>query len=466
MPTRRVTKRMGSSPGPGVGHRRVGSQNPIVDYKYRLPGSALVDPNFSYNARIFTPVKQGKTFVADITKFQDDYRRTVRLQGGYWQAVMTIRKPLGELIEIFNNWLGFHFEESVGGVITWEGMVYEMTLNLPYSSRVKTLDKMSNYVKATYTSGSSTATTAAAQQAQSIARYGRKEELLSLDQLNSTTATALRDTYLAESAWPWPRPQDQGGGDEATLDIICCGYVFCMNWRYTTTADNSSSNVGAWISSIITTDCADFIVAGSLAANSMSLTKTLQTPQRCWDQILTLVSLGDVNGNLYRIWVENNRRVHYRQVSKIPEYYIFQGNIVTSMAQDRRSVNQFQVKPGVFRDMDWPITRQDPGSYLTDARDMIIEEVSVGKNSGLSWSSLEFSEAAQIQQQKEYEASGTANDGGGGGGGGGDRTITDAQLEKWGLTRQEWWAIKATPQGKALRATIKKKSEKKKKKKS
>lgn len=50
--------------------------------------------------------------------------------------------------------------------------------------------------------------------------------------------------------------------------------------------------------------------------------------------------------------------------------------------------------------------------------------------------------------------------GGGSGGGGGGRTITDAQLDAWGLTRKQWWAIKGTARGQALRASIKKKKKK------
>lgn len=42
------------------------------------------------------------------------------------------------------------------------------------------------------------------------------------------------------------------------------------------------------------------------------------------------------------------------------------------------------------------------------------------------------------------------------GGGGSGRTISDDQLAAWGITRQEWWKIKGTPEGKALRATLKK----------
>lgn len=63
-----------------------------------------------------------------------------------------------------------------------------------------------------------------------------------------------------------------------------------------------------------------------------------------------------------------------------------------------------------------------------------------------------FSEPATIAQP-------AASGGGGGGGGGGDsgRTITDEQLAKWGLTRRQWWEIKGTARGKALRATLKKK---------
>lgn len=61
-------------------------------------------------------------------------------------------------------------------------------------------------------------------------------------------------------------------------------------------------------------------------------------------------------------------------------------------------------------------------------------------------------------EQLPAKASSTSS---GGGGGDGGRTISDAQLAAWGLTRKEWWAIKATPRGKALRATLKKKKKKK-----
>lgn len=49
-------------------------------------------------------------------------------------------------------------------------------------------------------------TTSWATDASSIARYGRKEELLTLDRFPQIAAEECRDRYLNEHAWPWARP--------------------------------------------------------------------------------------------------------------------------------------------------------------------------------------------------------------------------------------------------------------------
>jgi len=41
--------------------------------------------------------------------------------------------------------------------------------------------------------------------AQSMARYGRREQVLELDACPLATAIAKRDTTLATFAWPWSR---------------------------------------------------------------------------------------------------------------------------------------------------------------------------------------------------------------------------------------------------------------------
>jgi hypothetical protein len=174
------------------------------------------------------------------------------------------------------------------------------------------------------------------------------------------------------------------------------------------------------------------------------------------------IKAGDASGNLYRGYVGNGRYFYYEQVSKTPDYYIVKGRLSERLVA-AEALNPWFVRPGVFRDMDYPVSTTEPGSYMDDVRDILVDEVSVGVNSGLTWQALDFSESAQLaafQELAKGAAAGQAGGGaggGGGGGGGGGRTISDAQLAKWGLTRQQWWTIKNTPRGQALRATLAKK---------
>lgn len=378
---------------------------------------------------VFNSIKLGGGYVADLTSYVRDWRRTIRLQGGYWIGNMTIVRPLSELIEMFYEWLGYHVEERVGGAVTWEGMIYEMTLNTGFTARTRSLNDMYNYVTTTYMGNNKVQTSSAAQVVNSINRYGRRETLLSYDQLDSTSAIKLRDRYLSEHAWPWPRPAYSQPG-EASLEIIVCGYIFTANWRYTTTADGKSSTVQDWIKSIVETDLSEFLVNRWVAPNSLAIQRSLQTPTRCWDQILNLVSLGDPDSRLYRALVKSGREFHYGPVDLTPLYYIVKGQLVTGVGSTMQAVHPCSVQPGVYRDMDWPQARSEPGSALYDGRDMLIEEISYGINSGLSWQVSEHSEVGILAQQAEYRTA---------------QTNTQASVAP-GTQGVEWWKrwVKAT----------------------
>lgn len=189
-----------------------------------------------YSLRLFSSLLGDGAFITDLSKTALGWRRSIRLQGGYWQGMFTVLGKIDKLQQFFYEYLGYHVQEKVGGLVTWEGMVYEIDLEVNGVKRRRSLDLTSNHISATYINhlNDAVSTTTTAMDDQSIARYGRKEELLILDGFPLQAIEARRDTALAELAWPWSRAVGIRAPRIPVLNVSVCGYAFTMNWRYTT----------------------------------------------------------------------------------------------------------------------------------------------------------------------------------------------------------------------------------------
>ena len=370
----------------------------------------------NYALRLFSPLKQGCGFVADISRVAKDWKRTIRLQGGFWQGGFRVEGTLAELQEWFFNWLGYHVEERAGGVVTWEGMIYEMELAAFGVRRRRSLELMRNYVRGVYQRyDGRQMPTPAASNANSINRYGRKEDVISV-QGNEATALQQRDTVLSEAAWPRPQPVSAvRGGGAATLDVQVCGYVFTANWRYVSGNywdGTQMVNVSDWIAEIAAADCAEFltITTGLIRANTLQVNKFIQgstnlqgAAVRAWDFLQELTAFGDANSQPWRLWVDVERRLHYDHVAMTPRYFLRGGQIYTA-AGGQTSVEPCAVRPGVVRDLQYLTGRDEPGSLLADTRDMLVEEVEVAANGQVSLRTALFGEAEALAEQAERKA--------------------------------------------------------------
>src|SRR3990167_5193621 len=158
------------------------------------------------NLILKTPVVYGTpNFVRNISQEAVNWRRSVRRDGGYWLGSFTWLGDAVRLSKYFNEFLSFHFEEIAGGK-TWEGLIYEMDLTINGITRRRSLDMLYNYVSVKYNDETDTnQDSTASSNAASIARYGRREELLLLDNYPQAAAEQQRDAFLKENAWPWPR---------------------------------------------------------------------------------------------------------------------------------------------------------------------------------------------------------------------------------------------------------------------
>lgn len=350
----------------------------------------------TYSLNLFQPVLVGSGFLANLNGWHD-WKRSIRSQGGFWQGSLYQVGDAADLIRAFNTWLGCHIQETAGAV-TWEGQVYEMEITIGGARRRVSLDDISNAVACTYQADGEIVTSAWATAPQSIERYGRREELLLLDNYPEATALAYRNTFLAERAWPWPRPIALGAGGEARLDLVVCGYAFTANWLFLAEGDNTADDLDDWIGEVVGTttglttnhggstagagDC-QFLAGKSLATNTLQAVKGSDGPMRPWDLLSELAALGDSSGNPWRVWVDTGRLLHYGPISAAPRYFMRRGVLYDS-AGARGASNPFQVRPAVVRDLDYPISGGAYGSFLQDRRDSFVEEVEVNAQGQIS----------------------------------------------------------------------------------
>lgn len=348
----------------------------------------------SISLRVFSSVLTGQQFVADITDVAaQTWRRSTRLQGGFWQGSFSITGlSLGEMQEIFYSWLGYHVEERSGGMISWEGMIYEVDLVVAGMRRRRSLDLMANAVRVRYTDSEDNTVkeTAWAVENESVKRYGRKEEVASVDDTTTAAAQAHRDTLLKEYAWPWARPVSYQPVGGAWLDVRVCGYVFTANWRYVTVQDGTLGNISDYVKDIVNTDC-EFLSVGTIRQNTLQHRRQTGWAVRAWDMIQELVKRGDVSGNPWRFWVDIGRVANYDAISTNPRYYIRGPGQLQTLAGE--PILSWHLRPGVVRDEMYPVRRSEYSGWLQDVRDVLISEVEVYSDGRFSLRTAEFGDA-------------------------------------------------------------------------
>jgi len=331
----------------------------------------------------FTPVVQGTPVFALDVSHAENWRRSIRRDGGYWMGTFSITDTIFKLSQIFYEFLGFHFEERSQGQTTWEGIAYELDLNVNGVIRRRSLDMMYNHVWSMYNDDSDNVqTSSAVQGTASINRYGRREEVLYLDGYPTAAAESRRDTYLKEYQWPYPRVVgvNRPRRDEAAeLKVTVAGYAFTANWRFETAGDASTDDASTWVQEIIDTDC-EFIDVGSLESNTTQVKKDTNVPMRAFDQLIEITDLGDENdtdNTPWRFYIDNQRKAYYRAIDNEPYYFLKKGGLYTAVGGNTMT-NPWQVKPTVIKDLDFPAGKPNFDSFLDDARDFYASEVEFG----------------------------------------------------------------------------------------
>lgn len=380
-----------------------------------------------YSLRLYSRTGSGSTwrttFADDLTAKAKDWRRSIKLQGGPWQGTFKISGPAKELLTWFYERLGWHVEERSGGQTTWEGMVYEVDLALDGITRRRSLNTMTNAVLPR--TGYHPETVWEKDWARyklnpaSIARYGRKEELVTYTggQTAATTHCARwASAPMQPQSFAWSNERKVSGEGELTVTV--CGYAFTMNWLF---------SAAYWwnvvdempVSEALTYllqhghptrrggSDTPFIASYLIRPNtSISYPSRLTSYSRVWDLVQEIVSLGDSNANPWRAYVAPGRKFIYEAVPSKPVFYLREDGLFTAVGS-HAELNPYQAQPGVVRDVHYPYRTHLPESWFEEQRDLLVEEIEVSGGKLHLRSGNESGEeiiAAQTQMRENWAA--------------------------------------------------------------
>lgn len=277
--------------------------------------------------------------IANITADAQGWRRTLRAHGGCWLGSFTV-SGVGreELIWWYNNHLGNHLEEQTFGMVSWEGVIYEMNLTLNGVRYRRTLDKewFHNHVDVWYRDANVQNNAGWSENIDSSDEFGEMQYIDTIGEATAAGATALRDTRLGDYAYPRSRMigglefGEEQGRQPDSLRVTAVGYISTMNWLY-----REASIAATAASTAITTliGASEFITAGDIEVNTLSIDADCTTPQRLWDLIEDILLQGDVSGNRWVGGIYTNRRFDYKLAATTVRYFIRDGNFFNASGE-------------------------------------------------------------------------------------------------------------------------------------
>ena len=233
----------------------------------------------------------------------------------------------------------------------------------------------------------------------SINKFGRKEEMLLLDNYPEDTAIAYRDAVLRQYNLPTSRTASISRKGEAQLDVTVAGYVATMNWMYERAGDGSNDDLSDWMKDIVGTDFGlseahggtsttagdcQFVkyIGSTINTNALKVNKKSTINTRAWDTIRELIAIGIEDPNdageyiPARGWVDTGRIFRYEAQSQTPVKFITDKGIFNQLG-DSTAATPWHIRPGVFRDYTYPSRRETPDSFLDREQDILVEEVEV-----------------------------------------------------------------------------------------
>lgn len=287
-----------------------------------------------HTMNLYQKPKIGNGFINRFNVY--NYRHTIAAVGGFDTASCDIAIPSHNesqqfLDQYIGNRVAFFTDNPIEPI--WEGFINRMTFNAGGVQYTVSLDEMANRVTATYTNVAVSATAAAitgtVNNTDSQAVYGIKQENIDFGYLRGGTGdTAVRDTALAQRAWPKTSiTRGQGSG---LLHIEFLGFYHTLNWWVYTNTGTASSNLGNMVNSVQANDVNGTVFYDNtddtdLSANATAINQEHIKRETGWDTLLRFQEMGAsgdywVVGITPTIFATGTRRLYYRAANTTIKY--------------------------------------------------------------------------------------------------------------------------------------------------
>lgn len=326
--------------------------------------------------RVYQPLSMGGKFTTDISRYQEKFRHSIKLYGGYWTSTWDmVEMSPSAMKNFFKSKVGYGIRVSSGGLTVWEGLIWSMDFTDKGVIRRVTLDKTRNSIKCMYTdiSDDERKETSWYEDKSSKQRYGKIQEIVYLDKTTTAAAEAYAQTVLAESRIPLPMiiaVKEPKFDEIATLKISAVGFAYTLNYQYLSIADSTVA-ISTALSNTLSTN-GEFVNSGFIETNSVQV-RPPDTETKAWDWMIELAEIGD-GTSPYTIQVLNDRKLFYRKLDPTPTLK-WTGKVLTTGAGRNLSKHIWSVRPGILRDFTWDNVPLPDTYFLENQRDSFVSEV-------------------------------------------------------------------------------------------
>jgi hypothetical protein len=316
---------------------------------------------------LYDPPLEGTAIRGSLTGLFDSWRRTKRATGGYYEGKFIIREGgMQQLTDFYNTWIGCKVVESTFGITSWEGLVWQIDLVKNGVNYRRTLNPKfwQNKTETYYTDVAQglKLVTSTYENTSSSDKFGEMEMSYTIGASGAAGAENL--AIRALNAYGWPDSKMVGGltvSRESSssardgLYVTVLGFWTTLNWqmRVQTETDDASTLLATLVGET------EFVTAGRLETNALSVTTDCSVPMRIGDLVKNIIGQGDSSGNIWKGGVYADRRLVYEPVPTIIDYRLNNGALYYTPGV---KVSPSLINPGFYvRNSNSPALIQNPG---------------------------------------------------------------------------------------------------------
>jgi hypothetical protein len=334
-------------------------------------------------------VTSGGFFLADYAEEVAAYSHIIETDGGFREASFTIPADIVEVEDWLESGLGRHvqvFDDA--HLVMWEGFVDKVSAAIgarviergPLMDAANRISVVYSRIDTSVTPSvvGTRAQTATADNAGSRALYGILYDIYSVSGATDADATQIRDTVLAERAWPETTESISGAGSPPSVTVTCRGYIgWLKKYVYNNAAATGTVNTDAKIRAVLAADPNSVISTNYnwIAANTLQAKAYENDSKTGWAVIASQVARGDASSNRWTFGIYAGRVAYYQSQEMTFSYrYSTSQNELELYAGG--VIHPWAVRPGKWIFLrDFLQARTYAGGIAQDPRAMYIESV-------------------------------------------------------------------------------------------